>query len=247
MKIIAHQGGALQWPGNSMTAFEAIAARPVDGVELDVHLSRDGVPVVLHDPVLRTPAGPRRIADLTARQIAAYGGHSGAGPPLSAVLPLFRSRSAGFEVQVEIKTDAYGRPYPGLVPTLAAVLRAAGLEAQAVIASFLPATLSEVGRLLPEVRLRGGLVPIATDLLGGAFAAIDRYWQAGATIIDVNQAMLDAAILTALGDRGLIAGVATVNGDDALRHWLRQPVTRLITDQPDLALALRAELTPSAP
>ena len=44
-RILAHQGGAAQWPGNSGRAFAEIVRRPVDGVELDIHVAADGEPV----------------------------------------------------------------------------------------------------------------------------------------------------------------------------------------------------------
>jgi glycerophosphoryl diester phosphodiesterase len=64
---IAHRGGALRRPENTMAAFDYAAALGVDAIELDVHLSKDGHVVVIHDPTLDRTTGARgAVADHTA-------------------------------------------------------------------------------------------------------------------------------------------------------------------------------------
>ena len=62
--IIGHRGASAVAPENSMAAFEAAIAAGADGIEFDVHLSRDGVPVIIHDETLQRTHGLRkRVAD----------------------------------------------------------------------------------------------------------------------------------------------------------------------------------------
>jgi len=80
---IAHRGGTGLWPENTMGAFERAIADGAEGIELDVHLSKDGVPVVHHDEALK-PAIARGsdgewltkptplIKDLTFDELQAY-------------------------------------------------------------------------------------------------------------------------------------------------------------------------------
>ena len=64
---IAHRGGARRRPENTMAAFDYAVNLGVDAIELDIHLSQDGVPVVIHDPTLeRTTDGRGAVADHTA-------------------------------------------------------------------------------------------------------------------------------------------------------------------------------------
>jgi len=51
--------------------------------------------------------------------------------------------------------------------------------------------------------------------------------------------MFDAEVLAAAGAASMEVGVGTINGAPALRYWMRQPIDRLLTDEPDLALAVR--------
>jgi len=96
---IAHRGGAGLWPENTMGAFERAIADGAEGIELDVHLSKDGVPVVHHDEALK-PAIARgadgvwltkptpRIKDLTFDELQAYDiGRLRAGAGYSALYP----------------------------------------------------------------------------------------------------------------------------------------------------------------
>ncbi|HET6851924.1 MAG TPA: glycerophosphodiester phosphodiesterase family protein, partial [Pyrinomonadaceae bacterium] len=64
--IIGHRGASAVAPENTIAAFKEAIAVGADGVEFDVRLTRDRVPVVIHDSTLRRTAGlQRRVADLT--------------------------------------------------------------------------------------------------------------------------------------------------------------------------------------
>jgi glycerophosphoryl diester phosphodiesterase len=70
--VYAHRGGAALRPENTLAAFEHGLALGADGLEFDVHLSRDGVVVVHHDATLeRTTNGTGPLSSLTAAQLAA--------------------------------------------------------------------------------------------------------------------------------------------------------------------------------
>jgi glycerophosphoryl diester phosphodiesterase len=68
--VMAHRGGGGLWPQNTMYAFERAAALGVDVLELDIHATRDGELVVIHDPVLDvTTDGTGWIRDLSLAEI----------------------------------------------------------------------------------------------------------------------------------------------------------------------------------
>jgi glycerophosphoryl diester phosphodiesterase len=69
--VFAHRGGCALGPENTLAAFDRGIAAGADGLELDVHLSSDGVPVVHHDATLdRTTSGSGPVRALTAAQLA---------------------------------------------------------------------------------------------------------------------------------------------------------------------------------
>jgi glycerophosphoryl diester phosphodiesterase len=68
--IIGHRGASAFAPENTLTAFKAAVLAGADGIEFDVRLSGDGVPVVIHDDTLyRTHGLRRRVADLSAKEV----------------------------------------------------------------------------------------------------------------------------------------------------------------------------------
>src|SRR6185503_14444987 len=68
--ILGHRGASAVAPENTLAAFSRAMSDGADGIEFDVRLSRDGVPVVIHDANLNRTAGvARRVSDLTAKEL----------------------------------------------------------------------------------------------------------------------------------------------------------------------------------
>ncbi len=66
----AHRGASFCAPENTLAAFAAAVAAGADGIELDIHLSRNGIPVVIHDETLqRTTDGYGAVAGRTLQQL----------------------------------------------------------------------------------------------------------------------------------------------------------------------------------
>lgn len=107
--IWAHRGASAVAPENTLAAFTAALEAGADGIELDVHLTRDGVPVVMHDETVdRTTNGSGRIRDLSHAEIntldaGAWFGPDWRGekvPTLEDVLDGFADR---LKLNVEVK------------------------------------------------------------------------------------------------------------------------------------------------
>lgn len=163
--------------------------RGVGGVEFDVRLSRDGVPVVIHDEtLLRVQGDARRVAELRAPELALLG-----VPSLAEVL-LHLPRHAFLDV--ELKEDA-GR---AAVEVLAAG-RGSTLE-HAVISSFESGALRRVGLLAPAWRRWLNAAVLDRAVVGRALelgcAGIAAEWHAirPATAALVREAGLDLAAWT---------------------------------------------------
>ena len=140
-------------PENSLAAFRAAADAQV-GIELDVQISKDGVPVVFHDPVLdRMTEETGMIWDRTAEELTALrlDGTDERIPTLSDVL---RGLPQDLPVLVELK------PSPGAPEDyLRAVdLALFGTRVRASVMSFVAALNSEAQAQMPD-RRRGLLIP----------------------------------------------------------------------------------------
>ena len=109
--VFAHRGGSKLRPENTIAAFDHGLSLGADGLELDVHLSRDGVVVVHHDALLdRTTSGRGPLAALTAAELASldaaklwpeFAGRGIGVPTLREVL----ARYPGIPLIIELKVD----------------------------------------------------------------------------------------------------------------------------------------------
>ena len=135
---LAHRGDWREAPENTLASLVAAMRVPAcDGVEFDVELSRDGVPVLLHDETLaRVQGRPEHVHALDAAELAAAG-----VPTLAAALATL---GPGPYLDVELKGDDHGA-------ATADVLRAArgATGERAVLSSFDPPSLVAMARLLP--------------------------------------------------------------------------------------------------
>ena len=116
--VAAHRGGAGLRPENSLAAFRNAIALGADMLEFDLHLTRDGEVVVMHDPTLdRTTTASGAVRDRTFAGLASARLKARDGtvtdervPTFAEVLDLARSTSA--ELLPEIKVGAGGEAYP---------------------------------------------------------------------------------------------------------------------------------------
>jgi glycerophosphoryl diester phosphodiesterase len=113
--IIAHRGGGTLAPENTMAAMRCGLARGFRAVEFDVMLSQDGIPMVLHDPVLgRTVAGVGNVSDHTAQQLAGMDAGSWFGTKYCGErVPTFE-QIARFCIANNIWMNVEIKPAPGL-------------------------------------------------------------------------------------------------------------------------------------
>lgn len=241
-EIASHRGGAFLWPENSLLAFRHALALPAEQLELDVHASADGEAMVFHDPTLeRTSDGAGPISALTRdalRGVRLKGTGGEAVPTLAEAAALVRD--AGRVLRLEIKADAEGRPYPGLVDRCIAVVEGAGLRARTVLMSFQPRTVAEAAAaggwqrtvlLLESKPWRG---------MGGA-GAVALARSCGAEEIGLPIGEWDEAAVEAVRAAGLGVSAWGTNHAATIRRGLALGLDAIATDDPVLALRLREE------
>ncbi|UTT44357.1 glycerophosphodiester phosphodiesterase [Exiguobacterium aurantiacum] len=153
MKLYAHRGVMARYPENTMSAFRAAVDAKADGIEADVHMTKDGELVLIHDETInRTTDGQGRIADMTLAELRAVnvGVMCGANdriPTLEELIDL--CRGTALRLNLEVKTDI--ERYPGIEERLIDSLRDQHVPAeQVVFSSFNHATLNRLHQLAPE-------------------------------------------------------------------------------------------------
>jgi glycerophosphoryl diester phosphodiesterase len=171
-------------PENTLAAFTRAVAAGADGIETDVRLSRDGLPVLFHD---RIAPGGRAVADLTAEELSAAAGYPVPTLDLALEIP------AGEDLlwNVEIKT-------PAAVPAALEVLAGFAARRRILVTSFWHALVPAFRRLGVET----GLLLASRPLDAGAlFGQLPPDGSAGTLVWDFE--MLDPDLLAAAARRGL--------------------------------------------
>ena len=221
--IIAHRGASGYEYENSRAAFRRAVMLDADGVELDVHATRDGVIVVHHDPDL-PGYGPIALLTLEeARKARIRNGET--LPLLQEVLDLV----GDYDVWVEVK----GLP-AAYDEALLAVLDAGPAPGRYAVHSFDHRIVRRLGEARPELR-RGILLSAYLDDPVGALQAV------GATTLWQEWQQVDQELVKRVHDAGARVVAWTVNEIGDLERLVRLGVDGLCGNYPDrIRVALAA-------
>ncbi|HEY7788995.1 MAG TPA: glycerophosphodiester phosphodiesterase [Vicinamibacterales bacterium] len=243
--VFAHRGGGALAPENTIPAFDNGLALGADGLELDVHLSRDGVLVVHHDLVLdRTTNARGAVVSLTAEELArvdagfrfgAQDGYPFRGRPIG--VPTLREvleRYPGVRLIIEIKVNT-----AEIARAVVDEVHRAGATGRVCIGSFGTLVLREVRRLDPEMATSAGREEVRRVLYGSWIGLRPRTLpnqayqvpeRAGATRV------VSPRFIRIAHAAGAVVQVWTVDREEDMRRLLDWGVDALITNRPDIAV-----------
>lgn len=232
--IWAHRGASSCAPENTMAAFSSAVELGADGLELDIHLSQDGVPVVIHDESLeRTTDGCGLVAGATLsqlRQLDAGGWFSSeyAGEPLPTleeVLDVFGGR---LRLNLELKEFAAG------VEMLTLLHRYP--DAEVVVSSFDYA-------LLKQLRSTDENLPLAVLFYEGNWRqAIRLAVEISACAFHPVGTRVCRRMVASCKQVGLPVSVWTVDSAPHARSLMRMGVSGLFTNDPATLCLARPRL-----
>lgn len=215
-RIYAHRGASAELPENTLPAFARAMEVAAYGIELDVHLTRDGVPVVIHDETVdRTTNGTGAIADLAYAELTRLdAGDGSAVPTLDQVLDLV---GASLHIDIEVKAAAAAD---------AVLLAATGRPAlRFAVSSFDHDVLRHIRGKAPEIELW----PLA---IGATYDALATAEGLGSPYLAMHEGFVNDDILAYLKSRSLGAWVWTVNDPERAAQLIGMGVAGICTDDP---------------
>ena len=243
---VAHRGGAQLAPENTIAAFLNALSMPIDAIELDVHMSRDGHVVVIHDNhVQKRTNGSGNLQDLDLaylRRLDAAARHPGGWPEpqqiptLSEVLELAKGRT---QVYIEIKTSKRKQmyePYPHIAEKVVELVHLAGMLDQVLVISFDWMILPVIKSLEPTIET-GMLVsnkvwnPRTRD---GMQLLVERAGEFGCEWINMDYKLFTPEMSQTVHNHGLKLGLWTVNAEEDMLRFAAAGVDSLTSDRPDL-------------
>lgn len=238
--VLAHRGGGALALENSPTAFANAERLGVGHIETDVRATLDGIAVLIHDATLdRTTNGRGAIASSRWADLAAARLRNGdAVPSLAAML----AAHPALAWNVDVKSD------DAVLPFLAAV-GAAGAWSRVCAASFSGRRLRRLRRLagprLATATTPGEVAAIrlaATSLTASSFRGADGPVAAQVPIRYGQIEVITPGFVRRAHRAGIAIHAWTINDPVQMRQLLDLGVDGLVTDRPDLALAVVAEM-----
>ncbi len=238
--IFAHRGASAYAPENTLEAFELAADMNAFGVELDIHLTKDGVIVVTHDDeISRVSNGTGVIKNMTFEELRSFDFAAKFNnekyknikiPTLDEVYKLLGPR--GLYVNVEIK----GSAHPDIVKKALDCAEKNGMRERVIYSSFnhwlLTATLEQDSEAFVAPLYGSELVkPADYAALFGAKAIHPHFWQ-----IISHPDIVDRA-----NELGVRVHPWTVDNPDHIKRLCELNVGAIITNRPDVALDIASE------
>ncbi len=222
-KVIGHRGAAAYAPENTLASFREASRRGATWVEIDVKLTRDGVPIVMHDASLRRTMGiDRLVAEMPRAELPAD------VPTLEQSIACFAELGLGCNVEIKpcegreretarVTVETLRRAWPARLPP-------------PLLSSFKDASLAAARDVAPEFD-RALLID---DLQDGWRSRTDAV---GAVGVNTSGKRLTAPRAVEIRAAGFALSVYTINDGAVAKALVGMGVHCVITDAPDVILA----------
>ncbi len=242
--VVAHRGASLAYPENTLEAFEAAVAAGADVVELDVRMTADDVPVILHDlDVGVTTDGQGFVHTLTLSEVKRLDASRGRGPrttvpTLDEAIEVLAGRAG---INIEIKNlpgeASFDSPREAAAEASVAALRRHRFPGFIVVSSFNWLAIERVRALDPDIPT-GFLTSAAIDPRAAAV-----YARSGGHTHVLPQAPALFAVgegfIAEAHEDGLTVGTWTVDDPEAIERLFSMGVDAVASNDPVTAVAVR--------
>jgi glycerophosphoryl diester phosphodiesterase len=239
VRNFAHRGASAHAPENTMRAFHIAEQLGADGMEFDVQLTKDGVPVVIHDELLKRTTGANGYVfektweEIQSLDAGSWFGREFAGekiPSLEEVIAEFGGR---MYLNIELKNSYFDMP--GLEEKTIELIRRYGVEQQVIVSSFHHGSMQRFRELAPD---------IPTGLLYDCVivGAADYSRRLGASAIHPFFATIKPEIVQEAHAKGLQVNVWTANEKEHMRLLILAGVDAIITNHPERLRDVLAEM-----
>lgn len=236
-KVFAHRGFSGCYPENTMLAFEKAIELGADGLETDVHMTKDGHLVMIHDESpLRTAGGKGYIFQYTLEELrkldASYKDRFGdkfSNNPVPTLREYFElvSKHDGFLTNIEIKTDRI--QYAGIEKAVLDLMDEFSLRDRIIISSFNHHTVKRFKELAPDVKC--GFLCADWIINVGSYTKSH-----GIECVHPLFVQLTDELYAEIKNAGREVNTWTVNEEEFIERMIELGVDSIIGDYPDRTL-----------
>lgn len=253
--IIAHRGASALAPENTRAAFRRAVDDQADGIEFDVRLAKDGVPIVIHDANLRRLARiETRVADLTAEELSRID----VGTWFNRARPTRADEKFSVET-VPTLADTFDllRDFRGLLyvelkgsdsmlPALAAkvceLIRQTNRISDIIIKSFKLKAFETVKEILPEAKTAALFEPKILTILGKKRRILDEARRCGADEISLHYTLATKSFVRRARENNLQTVIWTADNPIWVKRAIDYGIKAIITNDPAKLLAERTRI-----
>ena len=239
VSIIAHRGASKHAPQNTLSAFEKAIEMDADMIELDVHLSKDGEIVVMHDAdVDSTTDGSGKLSEMSLEEIKRLDtgspfGEEFAGETVPTLEEVLETTNGETELNIELKTRSGKNE--GIEEKVLGLLEEHQMEDEVLISSFSFESVEKVKNLNSNISV--GLLYLTLPLTSWHSRRIHKKYP-WADAAHPWHRTIGKRHVRKLHEMGVEVNVWTVDGERNIRKMLESGVDGIITNSPGLARKL---------
>ncbi len=248
--IIGHRGASAHAPENTLAAFRTAIDAGADGLEFDVQLAKDGVPVVIHDATLeRTGRRPESVAAMTSAELRAVDVGSwfnAKNPPradaafaretvptLAQVLELCRDFPGLLYIELKVNVP----DYRSLAIAVCDAIRDSPALSQMIVKSFKLAAIPVVRERLPEVQTAALFEPTIMDFLRRRKYIVAMAREFGARQISLHRSLVTRKLVSHAATAQMPVTIWTADNPKWIARCRKLAIGALITNDPAKLLA----------
>lgn len=230
---VAHRGFSSQAPENTMAATSLAMEQPyVNWVEVDVQLSKDGVPLLIHDYTLkrttngRGPVRDKTWADLKSLDAGSWKSKAYKGERLITLDEFLDAIAGRLRANIEIKKQ--DNLYPGIEEKVISAIKRRHMEQEVVVTSFSPSVLAKVKEIGHDIRT--GLI-----MDGKPNDLLLRLQLLQCSFLSINYRYLTPDLVSKVTNRGITIMAWTLDNVKVIRRIAAMHKDILIcTNRPDV-------------
>ena len=228
--VTAHRGSDLEYPENTITAFQAAVDAKTDWIETDVHQTKDGVVIISHDSNLKRVTGQNvNTYDLTLDEIkkldaGSFRGAQFAGEPIPTLEELFQFAQKYPELHLNVELKPTGHE-PGMEQKCVDLIHQYGLEDRCILASLQYDALERVKQYDESIK--------CAYLMAMGLGKLEKIPYAD--IISIESSFVNKSMITRCHEAGVAVFAWTINEETTMETMVNLGVDSIITDDPVLA------------
>ena len=253
-RVIAHRGDSHNYPENTLPAFRSAVEMGIDVVETDIHITKDGVLVIWHDPTLeRNTDGKGRVEDHTLEELRRYdagytftkdGGRTypfrGKGITICTLAEALQA-CPDQRFNIDLKTKC-----PQIVDEFIRVIRQHDAVDRVVGASFHLSNLKRLRRLAPDFLTSVTTAEVVPLLLRQKTHTLPKTFKRKIIFQIPRQAsfikVVTPSFVREMHRRDAVVMVWTINDEQSMRELFAMGVDSVMTDNPALVIKVAGEM-----